>query len=98
MRAGRASALPAFFLIVASSMALFSCRPGPEDGLRSIRAIATLFPIYDMARAIGGEKADVSLLLPPGVEPHSFGPKPGDIAQIDRSDIFIYTGAFRGCG
>lgn len=57
-----------------------------------IKIIATLFPQYDMAKEIGKEGVKVSLLLPPGVEAHSFEPKPRDIAQLNSSDIFIYTG------
>ncbi len=67
---------------------------GPVAGARSIKVVATIFPLYDMARAIGGGHADVTLLLPPGVEAHSFEPKPGDIARINEADIFIYTGKF----
>jgi len=56
--------------------------------------ITTLFPTYDFAKQIGGDKVNVSLLLPPGVEPHSFEPKPQDIVKINRADIFIYTGKY----
>lgn len=54
--------------------------------------ITTLFPTYDFAKQIGKDKVDVHLLLPPGVEPHTFEPKPQDIVKINKSDIFIYTG------
>jgi zinc transport system substrate-binding protein len=57
-----------------------------------MKVITTLFPLYDMARHIGAEKADVSLLLPPGVEAHSFEPRPSDIVRINEADIFVYTG------
>lgn len=56
------------------------------------RVVTTLFPLYDFARNIGQDKIDVSLLLPPGVEPHAFEPKPSDIAKVARADVFIYTG------
>jgi len=56
--------------------------------------IATLFPTYDFAKQIGQDKADVTLLLPPGVESHTYEPKPSDIARISKSDVFIYTGEF----
>ncbi len=59
-----------------------------------LKVVTTLFPYYDFSRIIGGDKADVSLLLPPGVEAHSFEPKPSDILKINNSDIFIYTGDF----
>ena len=59
-----------------------------------IKITATLFPQYDFAKAIGGEMAEVNLLLPPGAESHSFEPTPADIISAGKSDIFIYTGEF----
>ena len=56
--------------------------------------IATLFPLYDFARTIGQDRVEVSLLLPPGVEAHSFEPKPSDIVKINGADLLIYTGRF----
>lgn len=59
-----------------------------------ISIVATLFPQYDFAREIAGDKADVKLLLPPGVESHSFEPTPADIVMIDKCDLFVYTGEY----
>ena len=59
-----------------------------------IKVITTLFPLYDFAKNIGKDKVEVSLLLPPGVEAHSFEPKPSDIVKISEADIFVYTGKF----
>jgi zinc transport system substrate-binding protein len=59
-----------------------------------VKVITTLFPLYDFARAIGQDRVEVSLLLPPGVEAHSFEPKPSDIIKISGADLFIYTGKF----
>jgi zinc transport system substrate-binding protein len=67
--------------------------PAPEI-TKKITVTTTLFPLYDMARAIGQDKVDVSLLLPPGIEAHSFDPKPTDIVRIHQSDLFIFTGKF----
>lgn len=59
-----------------------------------ITVIATLFPQYDFARQIAGEYANVVLLLPPGVESHSFDPSPTDMIAIQNADIFLYTGQY----
>jgi zinc transport system substrate-binding protein len=59
-----------------------------------IKIVTTLFPLYDMAIHIGADKAEVSLLVPPGTEPHTFEPKPSDIIKINEVDIFVYTGRF----
>jgi zinc transport system substrate-binding protein len=61
---------------------------------KKINVIVTLFPIYDFAKNVGAQYINVNLLLPPGVEPHSFEPSPEDIIKIDRADIFIYTGKY----
>lgn len=65
---------------------------GGEDG--RVKVVATLFPQYDFARQIAGEHADVMLLLPPGVESHSYEPTPADIIMIGKADLFLYTGEY----
>ena len=62
-----------------------------EQKSDKIQVVTTLFPLYDFAKRIGGEKAEVSMLLPPGVEPHSFEPRPENVVRVNRADLFIYT-------
>lgn len=63
---------------------------GDSEG--KVKVIATLFPQYDFAKQIGKEKVEVQLLLPPGIESHTFEPTPTDIININNADLFIYTG------
>jgi zinc transport system substrate-binding protein len=65
-----------------------------ESSPKKIQIVTTLFPLYDFAKNIGGDKVDVTLLLPPGVEAHSYEPKPSDIVKINQADVFVYTGKF----
>lgn len=72
---------------------LCGCAPAafePEDG--KLQIVASVFPAYDFARAAGGEFANVSLLLPPGAETHSYEPTPADILRVQNCDLFIYLG------
>lgn len=62
----------------------------PGDG--RLRIVTTLFPYYDFARAIAGERAEITLLLLPGREAHSFEPTPMDAVKIARADVFVYNG------
>lgn len=71
-----------------------SLRTAGGDGKPQTKVVTTLFPLYDMARFIGGDKAEVRLLVPPGVEPHAFEPTPRDAVAINTADIFVYTGSF----
>ena len=61
-----------------------------EDGRPKV--ITTIFPPYDFARAVGGGKTDLSMLLKPGMESHSYSPSPQDIINIQNCDLFIYIG------
>lgn len=67
-------------------------REGPRSGgAHGISVVTTIFPLYDFARAVAGGKAEVTMLLPPGVEPHGFEPRPDDIVRINKADVFVYT-------
>lgn len=66
---------------------------GDESG-KKLKIVATLFPQYDFARQIAGDYADVTLLLPPGMESHSYDLRPADMIEIQESDMFIYTGKY----
>ncbi|MDD4565588.1 MAG: metal ABC transporter substrate-binding protein [Eubacteriales bacterium] len=57
-----------------------------------ISVVATIFPQYDFVREIAGDNVELTMLLPPGAESHSFEPTPQDITKIQNCDIFIYVG------
>lgn len=85
--------IASFFLALALAFSLTACTVPVEkadDG--KIQIVATLFPYYDFARAIAGDRADVTLLLSPGREAHSFEPTPLDAVTISESDVFLYNG------
>ena len=65
--------------------------PPPEDDGR-LKIVSTVFPAYDFARSVAGEAADVTMLLPPGMESHSYEPTPADILAVQNCDLFIYLG------
>ncbi len=62
----------------------------PPAGGRPL-VVTTLFPLYDFTRTIVGDRMKVQLLLPPGVEPHHFEPRPEDLLTIQRASLFVYT-------
>ena len=57
-----------------------------------ISIVTTIFPPYDFARAVLGNNANLTMLIPPGSEVHSFDPSPADIIKIQEADVFIYIG------
>lgn len=64
-----------------------------EDGEgKKFQVIVTAFPAYDFARAVAGDRAEVTMLLPPGVESHSYEPTPQSMIKIRSCDLFLYVG------
>ena len=80
-------------LALALSLSLAACAAPAEkaDGGK-LQIVTTLFPYYDFARAIAQDRADVTLLLSPGREAHSFEPTPLDAVTISKADVFLYNG------
>jgi zinc transport system substrate-binding protein len=62
-----------------------------EDNSK-INIVATTFSCYDFARQIAGDKANVTLLINPGSDEHSYEPSASDLIKIKNADIFIYIG------
>lgn len=87
---------PVTAALLAAFLLLSGCgktETAPADGeTDKLTVVATVFPAYDFARAVGGEAAEVSLLLPPGAESHSYEPTPADIMAVQQCDLFLYLG------
>ncbi len=82
-----------FILVITTVIFTTGCSSKPqfiESGKLNI--VCTIFPYYDFARSITGDRAEIKLLLSPGNEPHSYDPSPSDIVAIENCDIFIYNG------
>lgn len=79
--------LAAVFLLLVLSGCV-SQKPA-DDG--KLTVITTIFAPYDFVRQIVGDKARVIMLIPPGVESHSYEPTPSDIIEIENADLFFYV-------
>jgi ABC-type Zn uptake system ZnuABC Zn-binding protein ZnuA len=54
--------------------------------------VATIEPLAMIARALAGEGVAVSVLVPPGASPHTFEPRPGDVAALSRAHLLVAVG------
>jgi zinc transport system substrate-binding protein len=85
------------FIAILLMVSLTGCGQEEEAGAggdadQKVSVIATIFPPYDFACEIADGKADVTMLLPPASESHSYEPTPQDIIKIQNCDVFIYGG------
>jgi zinc transport system substrate-binding protein len=82
------------FIVIVAVVALAGCDRSEHTTSTKLQVVTTLFPLFDFARIIAGDRADVTMLLPPGMEPHSFEPKPNDIVRISKAGLFVYTNRY----
>ena len=80
---------------ILACLLLAGCAPAEppaeaEDG--RLQIVATVFPAYDFARSCASGLANVTLLLPPGMESHSYEPTPADILAVQSCDLFLCLG------
>lgn len=86
LKCAAAAILAAFMLISVGCGAPNVKRSG------KINVLCTVFPLYDWARNIAGNTAEVSLLNENGADMHSYQPTAADIVRLHSCDILIYTG------
>ena len=84
--------IAAFFCAFALLFSLSPVRADPAEEPARLRLVAAVFPAYDFARVVAGDAAEVTLLLPPGADAHSYEPTPQDMIAIQNADLFLYTG------
>jgi len=73
------------------ALCLPACEAGQkEEGRLSV--VTASFPLYDFARRLVGDRGEVTLLLKPGEETHTYEPTAKDILAIRRCDLFLYVG------
>lgn len=63
-----------------------------DNSTEKLKVMVTIYPLKEFAETIGGDKVDVSLMVPEGSEPHDFEPKTKDLAELNNSKIFVYNG------
>lgn len=83
----------AIFLITAiAGFILFKQTPVLPAKTEKLQIAATIFPLYDIAKNIGGGKIDVTLVLPHGASPHTFDLNPQDVKKIQKADLILAIG------
>ena len=90
----RAKQVPHLVFSLTLGLILVSaCRPAtPAARHTGLRILTTTTVLADLTRNVAGDQATVESLLPPGADPHSYEPTPGDVARVSESPVLIVNG------
>jgi zinc transport system substrate-binding protein len=64
-----------------------------ENASDKINVATTIAPLAEFVRAVGGDRVEVTVVVPPGAEPHTFEPTPSLMVGISKTDLYIMNGA-----
>ena len=57
-----------------------------------LRVVATTSIVADVVQNVGGDLIDLTVLMPPGADPHSFEPTPRDVAAVADAHVLFING------
>lgn len=55
----------------------------------NINTVVSILPEHTFVKAIGGDKVNVSLMVQPGNSPHTYEPKPSQMIDIAKADLYF---------
>ena len=82
----------ALAVVLAATTVHVSCAGCARRSLERPRVAVTVFPLYDITRRLAEDRLDVLLILPPGLDVHSYEPRPRDVADLADSSLIFAVG------
>jgi zinc transport system substrate-binding protein len=64
----------------------------PPASQARIKVVATIYPLYDWVRQVGGDAVDPTVLLKPGESPHTFEPTPSTAMNASQAKVVVAVG------
>lgn len=82
-----------FPILLALAFIISACQPAAlPAGSSKIKVVAAESFLADMVQNVAGDRAQVSSLVPIGVDPHAFEMTPKDIAELSEADVIVLNG------
>jgi manganese/iron transport system substrate-binding protein len=89
----RLFAIPLAAIALLPGVLLIACQGEEDKGQAAeVRVVVSLGLFADFARQVGGDRADVSTLMPAGADPHTYNPPPGRVVRLTEADVVVMNG------
>lgn len=66
---------------------------GANTAERNVQVVASFYPLYEFSSRVAGDRAGVTTLVPPGIEPHDWEPSLADVTRVRAADMLVINGA-----
>ena len=75
--------------VTAASVACGGQKPDSDK----LGVAVTLVPYADFVRQVGGDRVDVTIMVPIGASPHSYEPTPGQMVALSEAEVYVQVGS-----
>jgi ABC-type Zn uptake system ZnuABC Zn-binding protein ZnuA len=79
-------------VVVVATVCLLFANSGNDQSGEKLNVVTSFNAMTEFATAVGGDKVNVSTIIPDGAEPHEFEPKATDLVALSAADVFVYNG------
>ena len=79
-------------LLTLSALTLSGLLPLPGMTAEPVQVVASFSILGDLVQVVGGERVQVTTLVGPDADAHSFEPKPADAKAILKARLFVING------
>ena len=86
------SAIGMVFIIFVTVLGFSACTSTPTPASQKIPVVATTSILADVVSRVGGDRVDVTSLVPPGANEHEYQPSPRDIAAVTDAALVFEVG------
>ncbi|HLO03885.1 MAG TPA: metal ABC transporter substrate-binding protein [Symbiobacteriaceae bacterium] len=78
----------------ALALALAGCGAATQSTDSSkVKVAVSFYGLEEWTKIVGGDRVQVTNLVPPGVEPHEWEPNPSELKTLEQAKAFFYVGA-----
>jgi zinc transport system substrate-binding protein len=84
---------PGLAALLLVTVLLCGCVSPNETPSGQVRAVVSIAPLGEFVREVGGERVQVTVLVPPGAEPHTFELSPSQVKEVAGADLYVQNGA-----
>jgi zinc transport system substrate-binding protein len=86
--------LPSLQSSIAMGLLLLSaCVPAAPSAGDKIGVMVTVLPQVEFVTAVGGNRVDVTAMVPPGANPHTYEVTPAQMAKLSKARIYFKVGS-----
>ncbi len=80
-------------LLAVGAIFMFHLYAQPEHGNARMDVVVTILPEADFVRHVGGDRVRVTVIVPPGVSPHTYEPRPEQLKQVSAAKLYFMVGS-----